>query len=380
MGMSLAETLKKQAKKAGTPLDTPSPMLRTGFRLLDYSNGYRSELNPDMFISGVVGGKIHQYIGRSSSGKTSFAQQVAANIIRPYLDYDSSVVLHYDFELSSNKNRARKMAKFGDKFDDKYIIVNNDLSTDSMFDMIHNVIDFKKSCGETIDTIDEEGNPLKSFVPTVFIVDSIPFMRPRSVVEKAEIDPKMTAQAVARFNSNMSKNLVTLLKKYNITIILINHIQDNISSGPVPEPSELKFLSQKEHLPGGKALKYVTDFMLYFKSGTSYKEDKEWKTRGMDTTIRIIKSRASAAGQMFKYVYFQDTGFQDALTNYEFIKKNSDMVGGGGASFYIKNDPTETKFSKGKLIEKYESIPEFAAYFDNVVDAVMEQQFMKYHT
>lgn len=73
---------------------------KTGFPVLDYYLGYKVNVMGDenklimQYNSlGITAGSYVLFIGKPSTGKTTTAVQIAANIVRPY---DNGFVIHFD--------------------------------------------------------------------------------------------------------------------------------------------------------------------------------------------------------------------------------------------------------------------------------------------
>ena len=77
--------------------------------------------------------------------------------------------------------------------------------------------------------------------------------------------------------------------------------------------------------------------------------------------MTLVKSRSNRAGQTIDYVFNQEEGFDNVLTNYVYMKKEG-RVGGAGRSFYLDFAP-DVKFSQKDFKKKYEENKEFRKQF-----------------
>ena len=92
-------------------------MYQTGFAGFDFLNGFevtgyhKDKTKYTYFATGILDGSFNQIIGRSGSGKTTWAIQVAANIITktsaPFLPVTSAVALFFLSEFFAQGHKYR---------------------------------------------------------------------------------------------------------------------------------------------------------------------------------------------------------------------------------------------------------------------------------
>jgi RecA/RadA recombinase len=235
--------------------DEDQVMIKTGFDVVDYLNGNAIEQKGKKKLNiGVDAGKIITIIGKTGVGKSTFAVQMANNIISKY-EQGSMFIL--DFEQSNNKDRIRMITGMSEAdFEKRVSIKKIGISTETVLEMasqikalkIQNKKDLMTENKEGI--FDDKGKLIKILPPTVVIVDSIAMMMPRDVLATEEMTGQMSATQMAKSNTQLFKRLVQVCMEANIIMIFINHINQKISTGPTPTAASINYLKQDETLPG----------------------------------------------------------------------------------------------------------------------------------
>lgn len=117
---------------------------RTGFANLDYLNGQLILLDDGtkQLYTGISNGRIVQIVGKSGSGKSTMAAQMATNIINRY---ENGLLYYYDFEKGTDKNRIRMVSGMDEnKFNEKVTILKTDISTEKVLKMLYTIKSFKE--------------------------------------------------------------------------------------------------------------------------------------------------------------------------------------------------------------------------------------------
>lgn len=344
-------------------------MAPTGFDCFDYLNGSCSlnEVGQKEYQVGLDTGKICTIIGKSGSGKTTFALQTAWNIVK---DYSDGSIFILDFEQSTDKRRIKMVTGMSDsEIENRVIIKKTGIYTETVFDTImaihHLKIDHEKELLVDSKVIGPDGKFKKIICPTVVLVDSIAMMMPKaSIADSNEIEGQMLATAAAKMNTQLFKRIVQPCTEANIIPIFINHINQKVSTGPMPTQAQVNFLKPDETLPGGNAPIYLANTLIRITTAKKLEEDELFKIKGFMCQCSLVKSRTAAAGSSINLIYDQVNGFQNDLSNLQFLKDNKKVLG-AGIGMYLEGYP-DVKFSFSNFREKYNSIPEFKAYFDNL--------------
>lgn len=240
----VAANAKNNVRLPGTAEDTMS--IPTGFDFIDYACATvcETEDGEEFINAGLPYGKAYMFIGNSQAGKTTLAIQCANTLAAPY----NGDVLVLDYERSSNNLRQRVRHITGaskEEFEDRFTVYNHvNMSTEFLKEIIFQIRDMKKKlkASDMVEHIDIHGNTVKMYPPTILIVDSIPAMKPKEVLEDSELDNNMVGGKMAAANSNLAKTIVALLEAYNITIFFINHITTKIVTNA--------YAPKKVQLPG----------------------------------------------------------------------------------------------------------------------------------
>ena len=339
----------------------------TGFLGIDYLNGtvihVKSETQDYRYHSvGILDGCATTVIGRSGDGKSTLILQMAANIVRQF-DADKAQIFIDDIEGGlSNERRRELLTKFStDEMKQRVHYRNTGINAENLYESIRTLYDLKMENREeyTYDTglEDSYGNPITKFIPTVYIVDSIPMLLPKDIMEKDEMGGQMNATAIAKTNTFLLKKITQLIKETNIILLCINHILDDVNISPMQrKKSQLAYLKQGERLPGGKAAIYLANNMFRIDVVSKLKASEGFQIDGAIEEIQILKSRTNKSGQSVPIVFDMDRGFDPELSLFQLLKVN-DRINGAGVGLYLR-DRTDMKFSmktfKEKLVENQE--------------------------
>lgn len=144
-----------------------------GLTNFDYLNGQIITLDSGekQLYTGVSNGRIVQVIGKTASGKSTFAAQIAANIIQRY---DNGLMFYYDFEKGTDKNRIRGITGMSESYFNEHVtFINQDISTEKVLMLLYKLKTFKKEHEKELlvdnenGIKDEDGKIVKILPPTV---------------------------------------------------------------------------------------------------------------------------------------------------------------------------------------------------------------------
>jgi len=166
------------------------------------------------------------------------------------------------------------------------------------------------------------------------------------------------------------RRLVQPISEANIIVIFINHINQMVSTGPMPVAADINYLKQGETLPGGRAIQYQSNTLIKITPSTKLTEDKKYKIKGYETKIELVKSRTAPAGNVITMIYNQAEGFDSELTTFDYLKSNN-MIKGAGVGMYLESLP-DTKFRMSNLKEKLAEDEEFYTHFYAAADLTLE--------
>ncbi len=329
---------------------------KTGFDTLDYRLGTyvkTPDEHEDYFAVGLEEGTYIMVIGRTGSGKSSLAMQIAGKIARPYED---SAVFLDDVEAASSASRFKALTGWSDtEIENKFVHRKIGISAESFYKSINDIYALKMENKEALtiktDKLDEKGEPIETLVPTVYILDSLAVLVPEKFSEEEELSSTMSQGAVAKTNSMIFQRILPKLKRANIILIVINHITSKIDINPMQKSkAQLLYLKADESIPGGTKPLYMANTLLKVETGSKLDASKDLGIDGNFATVQILKSRSNRAGRVATLVYNQNKGFINPLSNYNFLKEEK-KIGGAGRSFYLDGCP-DVKFAQKDFIKK----------------------------
>ena len=379
MGL-LADRFRAQMAKTKDPRmeeAVADVLYPTGFLPFDFLNGYRvhvkSETEDFWYNSvGIVDGSSVSFAGRSGSGKTTAAIQMAANIVRPFPE---ATIFFDDIEGGSNATRRELLTHFTPEEAEQRIIYRNTaVSAENFYKRIasiyeikmNNRADFEYDTGK----LDSRGNKIYKLIPTVYILDSLAMLTPEKLTEEEELSGQMSTTATAKTNTAVFKRIVPKLKAANIILFTINHINDKIEVNAFTHTkSQVSFLKPGETLPGGKAALYLANNLIRVDDGAKLKETDGLGINGKIVDFEIIKSRTNAAGRSVPMVFDFTSGFDDILSLFMFLKSTGAII--TGATCYLRGHE-DMKFRQRDFKNKLFNDPEFAKVFNEVARAELE--------
>lgn len=381
----LVEALRMNNPKS-TKFDCSSDVLsyKTGFTILDYYLGYlvnvyndENELITQYPSIGITGGSYALFIGKPSTGKTTIAIQIAANMVRKF---DNGFVVHFDLEKALNPTRIATLTKFkmNEIKDGKYILKKDNNSIQDIksavmqiyMEKTHNPDKYLYKSG----VLNEFGEEIVTYEPTVVIIDSIPMLssavNENSAKEAAKLEEVSSQTERMRLTAEIGRfysELAPYISEANITVISINQIKVNPGMGVVKTPAEVLYLKTDEALPGGKTVQFLANILCKFTALGSEKYDMESDGfDGFGVRVEIIKSRTNQAGQAFNMVYDKLRGMDNIRSNFEYAKELG-MIGGNKNGYYF-TDQKDIKFTRDHMREEFMENPElFKLMYDHII-------------
>lgn len=298
----------------------------TGILPLDYANGFwlKSE-GQAVPVIGIKGGSFNGIIGDTGTGKSTFADQVGYSIIKPFED---GALIHIDCELTNYKQRMVNI--MGTKMlDDRVILKKDAIYIEDVLDMFSRICRLKEEGGNRYKyEVEQYGKKFLAYVPTVFIIDSLPSFNSREFNvedEGTNMDGARGAKDITRFYVNC----LARMEKYNITIFTINHIKPEVKADRFSQPPKgLMMLRPGETLTRGQASQYYSQnyFRLNAIKSNIYKPDDVGFT-GMKNTIQLAKTKTSFIGATMPVAFNSKIGFDPIYTLYEFASENGLLLG-----------------------------------------------------
>lgn len=353
-------------------------MYPTGFLGLDYLNGTKVYVDsPDRKFSynsiGILDGSTNTIIGRSNSGKSSLLIQICANIIRPF----PNAKLFID-DIEGSLPMSRKEFLLGmtpEELSFKVDMRNSGITTENVFKRIQTIHDIKTSERDEYEydtgLYDIYGNRIFKFIPTVYVIDSLPMLLPESLAADNELGSSMDASAIAKSNTMLTKKISQLCKEANIIVFAVNHILDDIQMGFIPKASQISGLKQGERLPGGKSSLYLANNMFRLDDSQTLKDSEGYGINGSIVNVTLIKSRSNTTKRSVPLIFNKTEGKFDEILSLCQLLKQEGKFGGAGQYLTLDGAPG-VKFSLRNIKKVLNESPEFQkAFAQNCYDILV---------
>lgn len=345
-------------------------MYPTGFFPFDFLNGYKVLVktpNGDEYTYnsiGVVDGSSTVIIGRAGCGKTSFAVQAGANIIRPF---ENAVMYIDDIEGGSNRARMYKLSGFDPVEAEKRIIYRNSaISAENFYERIYKIYEDKITHKDDYEydtgLLDFNGKRVYKLIPTVYVLDSLAMLMPDKITEEEELTGQMSATASAKTNTAALKRIIPKLKAANIILFVVNHINAKVDINPFAKTkAQVNGLKPDETLPGGNANNYLANNLIRLDDSTKLKDSEGLGINGKYVDFTIIKSRTNQPYRSVTMVLDFDRGYDPILSLFTFMKSNGYIASKGA---YMTVDGSDIKFTQKGFVEKLFSDEAFSEQFN----------------
>lgn len=365
----------------------PNISARTDFTIYDYMNAFQDAVvAPDggliKFLNSGMSPGIHSFIGRTMSGKTSFSVKLAGNIVQRY---PNSTFYFRDAEKTSTSARIYSLTGWDvDTFNSKLDYQKYGINHDFIYNDIRNICQAKESLKDQImiDTgmRDSHGKPIRIYPPDVYLVDSLPSLNPANDdediksgaktkdvfdVSEEKVNHRTEGLVIAGSNKLLIVKLLDHVYKYNIRLILINHITQN--TGQIGQNSryitkQMQFLKQDEKLPGGVSYLHQCTNITRTEFSSKIEEDEFgpmiWGTKNKMT---FVKNKSNISGVPVELIFDQRSGYNSLLSAFNYIYNRGYGLDGNPRSYSLKCCPSYT-FTKKNLWEKL--VKDFKEYKD----------------
>ena len=140
------ETVSKEKDKRLSEEAGADVAYSSGFLALDFLNGTMVHVKSDTkdykyYSCGLADGSIVMVIGRSGCGKTTFVEQLAANIVRPF---EEEVIYEDNVEGGIIESRRAELSGFTpEEIKNRYVVRNSGISNETIFQRIRMIYDLK---------------------------------------------------------------------------------------------------------------------------------------------------------------------------------------------------------------------------------------------
>lgn len=370
---SFLQELKEENAKSGlfeehdTGVSYP-----TGFPILDQQLGFIQEIkkpNGDAVQQvrlGLTGGTINMFVGPSSSGKTAGAIQAANTITEPYGE-DASCIL-VDAEKSSGSQRVLDVTGLEvDEYNKRWSIIDDpaNMTFSGILEITKKLAEKKESNKQrylyNTGFLDINGEEIVYYKPTVMVIDSL--MKIVADDKDYEEIPGLTSSGRdAIFRGKWLRSMLAYTGKYNIIVIIINHLGNAIELQPGKGGAkQLTFIPTGKNIPGGEKVVYYSSTIIVWQPINSKDQIKTEDINGyngVSVKAAVCKSRSGPGGVTATLEFVQESGFDIILTLMQ-LAKEKELIKGRNPGCYFENEP-DVKFDTRIFVKELEERPELA--------------------
>lgn len=372
--MSLVlDMLRKNKEYIKSHEDDQIPIFsaHTNFQIYDYMTCERAEITgingPQKYLNMGLGPGSSSIIAKSGVGKTSLAIKLGINIVKPY---ENSTIYMRDAEHTYTDSRAISLSGVTMEYlHSKMDYVRYGIDHDFIYNDIVHICQTKEALRNQlmIDTgmIDFQGKSIKIFPPDVYILDSLPSLRlaDDDSISNVKTGTKAMMAAENMKDENVNKRiegmqaagstklllnkLGDLLFKYNIRLLLINHIvkPTAMNTNSMYIQKQMQYLNQDESLPGGVAYLYQCINIAKLTPGSRI-VDNEFGSMidGAKNKIMFVKNKSNISGVPIELIYEQRTGYNSLLSSFNYIYNRQYGIEGNPRSFnFVDSNISFTK-------------------------------------
>lgn len=226
---------------------------KTGLLNVDYLNGQIVTLDDGskQLYTGLSNGRAIMCIGKSGTGKSTLAMQMAYNMASRY---ENGLVYIYDFEQNNTKDRFRGVTGATENWVNNHCMILRDgISTEAVLRTLSKIKEFKLKNEKELLVPNENGikDPttgklVEVLPPSIVIIDSLAMMMPENLLAEEEVGGSMAATSIAKTNTAFFKRAIQLCNRANIILIMVNHITQQIAIGVTPPSAQVNYLKQDE--------------------------------------------------------------------------------------------------------------------------------------
>ena len=353
--------------------------LPTGFTGFDIMT---STIEKDIYrernrLNGGLFPQVYTFTGESGTGKTTLIIQLVGgainNMLSLYNGISDAEFIFFDNEGFSQLARISALTGWTDKeMSERLYLDKEKFSPSQIYNIIRKIADTKEKNSKDLtfetgmSTLVNEAH--KTMIPTYVVIDSVANMSEIGEFEHSK-DGELKDDVLfsntdgmrdSRNNTNFLKKIKPLLVKYNIAVIMVNHI--------VPSPSldlyaqknrALPWLASDKKLKGGEQMVFQTAFLPRLKYMRDHSNDKNQvygeRITGQINTVEFWKNKNGPEGVKYPLVFDSRLGYIPEISDFEFLLGKN--YGISGTSSYTLDILPEVKISRKILLDLCESNP-----------------------
>jgi recombination protein RecA len=275
-------------------------------------------------VGGIPRGRIIELFGPESSGKTTLAQHIVAEVQKA-----GGNAAFIDAEHALDPEYARKIG----------VDINN---------MLISQPDSGEQALDIVETL------VRSGALDVIVIDSVAALVPRAEIEGEMGDSHMGLQA--RLMSQALRKLTAVSSRANTTVIFINQLREKIGV----------MFGSPETTPGGRALKFYASLRLDIRRIETIKVGQD--AVGNRVKVKVVKNKvappfgSASFDIMFGEGISREGDLIDLGSEHEIVEKsgswfsfNGQRIGQGreAVKAYLKENPEIARAIETKIREKF---------------------------
>jgi recombination protein RecA len=268
---------------------------------------------------GIPTGRLVEFFGAPSSGKSLIASQIAANAQK-----QGAVVAYADTESSVSK---AMMVKLGVDIDQ--LIYDQPDSVEQIFDFFDGCVDVR--------------NKVNAETPLLLIWDSVAATSSES--EMTNDYGKATMGIHARLISQSLRKFIRIMSKQQISMLFLNQIRENIGV----------MYGDKYTTFGGLAIPFHSSIRVSLKLSSKIKIEhgKLKQIVGMNTLATCVKNKIAVPFAEATLPIHFGSGIDDAFSTLYYLEDH-EMVDNNVGHYTIIIDAEEYKFTKATWREFFD--------------------------
>lgn len=208
---------------------------------------------------GIPRGRMIEFFGEPGSGKSTSALDVCKNAVEAFHDEFNKIQSDLQEKISSgDKNASSKLDELMDRGPKKVLYIDVEHGFD---------IKWARKIGldrTEIDVMQPPNIPgeeilqkVLEFIETgeigLVVIDSVPALTPAKLLDKKL--GEATVAALAGLMTTFCTKVISMLTRYDCTLILINQVRENLNNPYVVRT------------PGGKAIEFYSSLRMCFRRG-----------------------------------------------------------------------------------------------------------------
>jgi recombination protein RecA len=263
-------------------------------------------------VGGVPRGRVIEIYGPESSGKTTLAQHIIAQVQK-----EGGIAAFVDAEHALDPDYARRLG------------INID-------DMLISQPDNGEQALEIVETL------VRSNAVDVVVVDSVAALTPKAEVEGDIGDSHMGLQA--RLMSQALRKLTSIVSKTKTIVIFINQTRQKIGV----------YFGNPETTTGGMALKFYSSVRVEVRRSANIKQGE--KIIGNRTKVKIVKNKVAPPFKTTEFDIMYNEGISlagdilDSAVEYKVIAKTGNTYAFNDTKLGVGREQAKTSLAGDKNI------------------------------